>query len=331
MRKTHLLAPALSLLVLASACEKGPESAQVVTAVGIQAGNGPHQGVVKEARGTRVELVPMKDGSLRAYLSDDKGVPIRADGQITATVAAPSFAPAEVILVPAEDGAYFAGRLPGQPPTAPAEISLAFPQGVSLTYPEVPLVAEVVIAPPVVAVAGVPGDFAPPHKGTVTRVGDSLVEVVIAPKGEVQAYAYTAAGVPIPVAEVGIPELEITYQQKPYKVKMKPATGGAYLMGTIDAEVRIPAQAEIAVACPQPVTIHGVVYEPAVVVFPAYVAYEPIVIVPAAVVVTPAVVAPAVVITPPHIEIGIGVGVTVGHSHSHKGKGHYKHKHKHSH
>jgi hypothetical protein len=185
---------------------------------------------------------------------------------------------------------------------------------VSLSYPGVPLVATAVgqpvavaaAAPAIVPAAGVPSGFAPPHRGTVTRVGDNLVEVVIAPKGEVQAYAYTLDGAPIPIAEVQIPVIEISYQGKPYKVKLKAAPGGAHLVGKIDAKVSIPAQAEIAVVCPEPITIYGVIYEPAIIIFPALVVIEPILIVPLVVV--------------PVVEIH-------GHSHSHKK--HKKHKHSH--
>jgi hypothetical protein len=340
----HLLA---ALAFGLAACEQTPPGA-ISAAVGLKVGAGPHQGVIQESRGTRVEVVPMGDGTIRAYLFDDTSAPVKAQGEVKATITAPSYEPAEVVFAPAAEGAYYVGKLPGPAPKAPADMTLFFPQGVELEYRGVPLVAEAQIfapgvsagavvvapAPAAPAVAVVPADFVPPHKGTVSRVGDNLVEVVIAPKGDVQAYVYELDGAPVPIAEVEIPVIEIAYAGKPYKVKLAPAPGQVYLTGHIDAKVSIPAKAKVDVVVVEPVRIHGVVYTPDVVIFTPLVVYEPVVIVP--VVAAPVVVVPApaaiIEVRPPSISIGVGVSIggKVKYSGKHKGKGHYKHSHKHS-
>lgn len=350
---------ALLFALFLAACDAA-STASVTAAVGIEVGSGPHKGIIQEQQGTKVELVPMTDGTVRAYITDAAGTPQRATSEVKMTVSAPSFSPTDVTMAPAEGGAYLVGRLPGPPPSSPATVAVAFPAGVTFNYEAVPFAPGIAVAPvvPVVTVTtppteGVPPSFAPPHQGTVTRVGDNLVEVVIMPKGEVHAYAYTLDAQPIPVAEVSIPEIEIQYQKKPYKVVMAPASAEPYLVGHIDAKVEIPAQAEIVVACPKPVKIKSVVYEPTAVVFAPYVVAAPIVVVAPAVIVTPpapptvvvtppppvvvtpptvgvgvTVKTPAVVVTPPppvivvppkvSVEVGVGIGVGVGVKTSHK-------------
>jgi hypothetical protein len=301
---------ALLFAFLLSACDA---SVSAVAAVGIS-GTGPHQGIVQEKQGVKVELVPMQDGTVRAYLTDASGQPQKATGEIKMTIAADSFSPTEVVMAPAENGSYLVAKLPGPAPKTPAEVSLAFPAGVNFQYQGVPfagatIAPEIAVAAPTVAV-GVPASFVAPHGGTVTRVGDNLVEVVIMPKGEVQTYAYTIDAQPIPVSEVSVPEIEIQYQKKPYKVKMKPHESDAYLVGYIDAKVEIPAHAEVIVACPKPVKIKGVIYEPTVVVFTPFI------------VATPVIVVSPLIITP----IVPGIFIEVGHSHH---SGHYNYGSKH--
>jgi hypothetical protein len=301
-----------ALLLAACSSESTP-----IAAIGL--GNiGPNKGIVQEKQGAKVELVPMQDGTVRAYLSDANWQPQKATGEVKMTIAADSYAPTDVVMAPAEGGAYLVGTLPGAAPQAPANVTLAFPAGVNFAYNNVPFTASVApsvqVAAPTV-VAGVPAGFVAPHGGTVTRVGDNLVEVVIMPKGEVQTYAYTLDAQPIAIAEISIPEIQITHNNKPYKVKLKPHASDPYLVGYIDAKVEIPAHAEVIVACPKPVKIKGVIYEPSVIVFTPLVIATPVIVV-----------TPAAIITP-----GVFIEVGIGHSHSHKGKGkgHYKHGHKH--
>lgn len=309
---------ALLLALFLAACD----ATNAAAVVGVEVGAGPHKGIVQEQQGVKVELVPMSDGTVRAYLTDAAGSPQRATGEVKMTVSAPSFSPTAVTMAPAEGGAYLVGKLPGPPPAGPANVEIAFPAGVTFAYNSVPFapgtvaVAPVAAPPVAVATTGIPAGFVAPHQGTVTRVGDNLVEVVILPKGEVQTYVYTLTGQPVPVSEVSIPEIEIEYKKKPYKVKMEPSKTEPYLVGTIGAKVEIPANAEVVVSCPKPVTIYGVVYEPSVIVFTPYVLAVPVVVVSPAVIVTPVV---------PVIEIGIGVGH--GHYSKHGGKHGGKHKH----
>ena len=288
---------------LLSACDAST-SVSAVAAVGIS-GNGPHQGIVQEKQGAKVELVPMQDGTVRAYLMDASGQPQKATGEVKMNISADAFSPTEVIMAPAEDGAYLVGKLPGPAPTGPANVSLAFPAGVNFQYQAVPFA--VTVAPSVTvatpAIAGVPASFVAPHKGSVTRVGDNLVEVVIMPKGEVQTYAYTLDAQPIPVAEISVPEIEIQYQKKPYKVKMKAHASQPYFVGYIDAKVEIPAHAEVVVACSKPVKIKGVIYQPDVIFF------TPLIIATPVIVISPLIITPVVP----------GVFIEVGFGHSHKG------------
>jgi hypothetical protein len=298
---------------LLSACDAS-DSISAVAAVGIS-GNGPHQGIVQEKQGSKVELVPMPDGTVRAYLADTSGQPQKATGEVKMTISADAFSPTEVIMSPAEEGAYLVGTLPGPAPTAPANVSLAFPAGVNFQYQAVPFA---IVAAPSVSVAtptivGVPASFVAPHKGSVTRVGDSLVEVVIMPKGEVQTYAYTLDAQPISVAEISIPEIEIQYQKKPYKVKMKAHASQPYLVGYIDAKISIPAHAEVIVVCSKPVKIKGIFYEPSVIVF------APLIIVTPIVVISPIVITPF--IPGGFIEVGYGHNHKGSHKGSHKGYG----------
>ena len=306
----------LYFAIFAAACNSA-EPSSVVTAVGIEIGSGPHKGIVQEQQGVKVEVVPMPDGTVRAYLADSSGTPQKATGEVKMSISADAFSPTEVAMVPAEDGAYLVGSLPGPAPTAPANVSLAFPAGVNFQYQAVPFAAvvapSVTVATPVVA--GIPASFVAPHQGTVTRVGDHLVEVVIMPKGEVQTYAYTLDAQPIPVAEISVPEIEIQYKKKPYKVKLKAHASEPYLVGYIDAKVEIPVNAEVIIACPKPVKIKGIIYEPSVIVF------TPLIIA------TPIIVVSPVVVTP----FFPGVYIEVGHGHSHRSKHGGKHGGKHKH
>lgn len=302
----------LLLALLLVGCQGGGEN--LVAAVSIKAGTGPHDGAIQEARGTKVELVPMSDGTLRAYVTDQAGVPLMAQGEVKATISAPSFAPQEIILRPEGDGAYFVGTLPASLPEEPADVNLFFPGAeVNLTYQDIPLSSKAAARPGPVQVvsSGVPPDFTPPHKGVVSRVGDNLVEVVIAPKGEVRTYVYDLTGAPVPLVEVKIPSVQVTYEGKPYTVKLKPNPKQGYLSGRVNTKVTIPKDATVEIAFVEPIIIHEVSYAPDVIVFPVYVVYEPIIIVP---------------VVKPLIEIEIG------HSHHHS---HHKHKkfkkHKHWH
>jgi hypothetical protein len=257
----------------------GCDGALPLTAVG----TGPNRGYVQELHGSEVELVPMSDGTVRVYTSAANGTPQKATGEIKMSITAPSFSPTEVLLAPAEDGAYLVGTLPNAP-QQPADVVLVFPSGATFTYKQIPLISGV--APVVSVVApGVPGSFKPPHGGTVTRVGDSLVEVVLAAKGEVQTYVYTLDGVLVPVNEVKIPSVQVTHEGKPYKAKLKPSKDG-YLTGKLDAKITIPAQAEVLIAFVEPIYLYGIVYQPQVIFFPVYVIVAPIVIVPVVVVPT---------------------------------------------
>lgn len=251
----------------------GCEVSVPLDAVGV----GANQGYIQEGHGSKVELVPMSDGTVKVYTSNAKGEPQRATGEAKMTISAPSFAPMEVALVPAEGGAYLVGTLPNVP-QQPATVVVAFPSGVAFTYNQIPLLAGAVAPAVNVVAAGVPADFKPPHGGTVTKVGEQLVEVVISPKGEVQTYVYTTAGVLVPASEVKIPSIQITHNGKPYKVKLKPSKEG-YFAGTIPAKTTIPAQAEVTIAFVEPIFIYGVVYEPSVIIFPVYIVVAPIVVV----------------------------------------------------
>lgn len=349
---------AVSLLI--AACQETPSTAVAAASVGLAIGSGTHAGVIQEARGTRVEVVPFSDGSIRAYITDASGQPIQATATVTANITAPDFSPTEVALVPAENGAFLVGKLSGPAPKTPAQIDLVFPEGVKLSYASVPLVAEAIVTAPALAVVTpeapavtiVPADFVPPHKGTVTRVGDNIVEVVIAPKGEVQAYVYELDGDPIPPAEVTIPAVDIVYESKPYNVKLAPAKGDVYFVGRVDAKLTIPAQAKIEIDCPQPVIIRGVTYQPDIIVFAApYIVYEPVVFTPivvtgpnvvvdgpdvvvgapGVVVTTPGIVVrpPSLVVVPPRVNVGVNVGIGVGVGVKYSGKHSHKHSHKH--
>jgi hypothetical protein len=264
----------LSILLLAMACSWELP----VAAVGL----GPNQGIVQEKHGSKVELVPMSDGTVRVYLSSAKGDPQKAAGEVKMSITAPSFSPTEIILVPSEDGAYLIGTLPNVP-QKPATVDLVFPSGTSFSYPEVSLLGGKLSPVAVVAPAGGLAGFVAPHSGTVTKVGDNFVEVVISPKGEVQTYVYALDGVLVPASQVKIPSVQVTHQNKPYKVGLKPHKDG-YLVGKIDAKVTIPAQAEVVIAFVEPVYLFDVVYQPSVIIFPVYVIVTPIVIVPVVVI-----------------------------------------------
>jgi hypothetical protein len=255
------------LLFVASACDAVLPTAAV--------GLGPNKGYVQSHAGSQVELVPMSDGTVRVYVSSEKGDPQKATGEVTMTISADAFSPTEVVLVPSEDGAYLVGTLPNVPQKS-AEVSLLFPSGAKLKYSGVSLLNSG--AAPVV-VAGVPAGFKAPHSGTVTRVGDSLVEVAISPKGEVQVYTYTLDGALIPASKVKMSSVEVKHEGKPYKVGLKPNKGD-YLTGKISGKVNIPAQAEVSIAFIEPIYIFDVMYEPAVIIFPVYIVVAPIVIVP---------------------------------------------------
>jgi hypothetical protein len=310
--------------IFAAACSS-VEPSSVVTAVGIKIGDGPHQGIVQEQAGVKVEVVPMPDGTVRAYLADTSGQPQKATGEVKMTISADAFSPTEVVMSPAEDGAYLVGKLPGPAPTTPANLAIVFPAGLTYEYSAVAFSPSVVVAAPVVdvTVAGVPVGFKAPNGGTITRVGDNIVEVVIQPKGEVHAYAYTLDAQPIPIAEIQIPEVEIQYEQKPYKVKLKQHVSEPYFVGVIDAKVSIPAQAEVVIVAPQPIQLRGVVYQPTAVVFAPIIVAAPIVVVSAPVLVVPPppvvvppvgvhLVTPGVVITPPRIDVNVGIGIGIG-------------------
>src|SRR5689334_5501796 len=126
---------ALLFAFLLASCDAN-SSVSAVAAVGLS-GTGPHQGIVQEKQGVKVELVPMQDGTVRAYLADANGNPQKATGEVKMTIAADSFSPTEVKMAPAEDGSYLVAKLPGPAPIAPANVSLAFPGG-NFQYQGVP-------------------------------------------------------------------------------------------------------------------------------------------------------------------------------------------------
>jgi hypothetical protein len=319
-------------VMFVAACESA-ETKNLVAAVGIEIGTGPHKGIIQEQQGAKVELVPMSDGTVRAYLMDANNQPQNATASVKMTVSADAYAPTEVMMTPAEGGAYLVGTLPGPAPVKPASVAIAFPSA-TFQYSAVAFSPSVVaVAPSVdVTVEGVPVGFVAPNGGSVTRVGDNLVEVVIMPKGEVHAYAYTLEAQPIPIAEVDIPEIEIQHLNKPYKVKLKAHPSDPYFVGVIDAKVEIPAKAQVVIAAPQPIRIRGVVYEPARVVFAPLIVAAPIVVVTPGVIIAPTpgvivaptptveVVTPGIHIVPPRVNVEVGIGVGIGVNHSHKSK-----------
>src|SRR5262249_14584140 len=122
------------------------------------------------------------------------------------------------------------------------------------------------------------GEFIPPHKGTVQTVEDKHVEVVVAPSGDVQVYAYEQDGLEIPVTEINLTQINVIIEGKPCLVTLRPDLWGGYFIGRVSGP-RVVAKARVEIAFPEPVVIHKrpivVVAFPKVEVRPAVVLYRP--------------------------------------------------------
>lgn len=246
---------------------------EMVNAVGIKSGKGPHQGMIQEINGAQVELLPLEGGNVRVYLSDANGTPHRATGNIPMTVSSEAFSPTEVTLTPAEDGAYLVGRLP-RIPEAPVELKLGFPSGVVFVFPSVPfapLTTTVSVAPPI--------SVATPGRA-VAKLGDHSAEVTISPKGEVRVQVFDSGAKALPTSNLSIPVVELEHQKTRYQVKLKPHPTEPYLVGMLNAKLSIPERTELLVWCPKSILIEGVVFEPSVIVFSTYIVNVSILVTP---------------------------------------------------
>jgi hypothetical protein len=245
------LAASLLLLLWVAPLFRGEDTAIVLTS-----GLGPHQGLLQEKNGARVELVLGPTREVQVYLFDAKGVQNRASGEVKMFVSSNDFAANESRLLPVEDGAFLLGKLPEA--KGAAEVKLVFPSGAEFVFSGVALGEpdSLVVAPPV----EVPGGVAVLEK--------ARLEAEILAKGEVRVRAYGEGAAPLPSSDFSVPELVVEHEKKKYPVKLKPKDG--YWVGYVTTPTELKVGAQVVIVCSAPLVIRGVEYEPSRVVFTTY-------------------------------------------------------------
>ena len=258
-RVLSVIALAASLLLLVWVARWQPEE----TTTALAGGLGPHQGMIQEKDGSRVELVAGPDKSVRVYLFDTRGNQQRASGEVKMKLIADAFAPKETKLKPSEDGSFLVGRLPEG--KGVAEVTLEFPSGASFVFPGVMLGEPVTLAvAPAVEVVTPPAET----PGGVALVGEHKVAAEVLAKGEVRVRVYQEDATLLPASEFSLPEITLEHEKKKHTVKLTQREG--YWVGYLSAPVEISAGAQVVILCQAPLVIRGVSYEPARVVFTRY-------------------------------------------------------------
>jgi hypothetical protein len=245
------LAASLLLLLWVAPLFRSEDAALLLTS-----GLGPHQGLLQEKNGARVELVIGPTREVQVYLFDAKGVQNRASGEVTMLVSSNDFAANESRLLPVEDGAFLLGKLPEA--KGAAEVKLVFPSGAEFVFSGVALgeSGSLVVAPPV----EVPGG--------VAVLENARLEAEILARGEVRVRAYGKGAAPLPSSDFSVPELVVEHEKKKYPVKLKPKDG--YWVGYVTTPTELKVGAQVVIVCIAPLVIRGVEYEPSRVVFTTY-------------------------------------------------------------
>ena len=223
----------------------------------LASGFGPHQGLLQEKNGARVELVIGPTREVQVYLSDAKGVQHRASGEVKLLISSAAFAAQELVLTPVEDGAFLVGQLPGYSPAA--QLKLVFPSGDEFVFSGVAL--------------GEPGSLAAPPvevvvPGGVAALEKTRLEAEVLAKGEVRVRAYGEGAALLPSSDFSVPELVLEHEKKKYPVKLKPKED--YWVGYVTTPTELSAGAQVVIVCSAPLVIRGVEYEPSRVVFTPY-------------------------------------------------------------